>query len=120
GGGGCLWERNVDHRLARVQLGATSRRIATDPTPPTPAPGVARATTTPEVASAPPEAGMIGSLQFTMRLLPHLYAGGEVEAGPLARHGSYFGGAYGVIGGEVTSTRGTLSVELAGGRQWVR
>jgi hypothetical protein len=45
--------------------------------------------------------------------------GAEIEAGPLENSG-YLGGAYGVIGGEASSGRGSLSVEVAGGRRWVR
>jgi hypothetical protein len=66
--------------------------------------------------------GVTGSLQFTMRYprnsLP-LYMGAEIEAGPLENSG-YLGGAYGVIGGEASSGRGSLSIEVAGGRRWVR
>lgn len=122
-GTGCLWERNVDQRMARLQLGMTSRRVATTvPEPPTPGGVIARTTTEPDPGptQGPPMFGVTGSLQFTMRMLRHLYAGGEVEAGPLERTGSYLGGAYGVAGAEMTSPRGSLSVEMAGGRRWLR
>lgn len=119
-GGGCLWEQNVDQRMARLQLGLTSRRVSTSPPPPRPA-WVARETSPTEPTSVEvPSSGVIGSMQFTMRVLRHAYVGGELEAGPLERTGSYLGGAYGVAGAEVASARGSLSVEMSGGRRWVR
>lgn len=114
---GCLWERNVERRLTRMQLGVTTRQVGV-PAPTAP-PGVARTISppaeTPELASS----GVTGALQFTMRARRNVYLGGEVEAGPLERSG-YFGGAYGVAGAEVSSSVGTLSVELTAGRQWIR
>jgi hypothetical protein len=118
---GCVWERNVDKRLARLQLGVNSRRLTT---PTVHKPSYALRSTAP--IEQEPEtlttSGVTGSLQFTMRFprntMP-LYMGAEIEAGPLANSG-YLGGAYGVIGAEATSGRGALSIEVAGGRQWVR
>jgi hypothetical protein len=120
---GCVWERNVDKRLARLQIGVNSRQLTT-PVPLQRTPSYVVRTTSP-VAEDPPTmttSGVTGSLQFTMRYprnsLP-LYMGAEIEAGPLENSG-YLGGAYGVIGGEASSGRGSLSVEVAGGRRWVR
>ena len=116
--GGCLWEQNVDQRMARLQLGVTSRQIAAStPAPPT---GVARTISPTEPTSTPASSSVTGSMQFTMRLLRNTYVGGELEAGPLERPGSYLGGAYGVVGAEVSSSRGSLSVEMSGGRRWLR
>lgn len=120
---GCLWERDVDKRLARLQLGVNSRQLTT-PVPLQRTPSYVVRSTSP-VAEDPPTmttSGVTGSLQFTMRYprnsMP-LYMGAELEAGPLENSG-YFGGAYGVVGGEASSGRGSLSIELAGGRRWVR
>ncbi len=117
---GCLWERNVDHRLTRMQLGVTSRQVSVDaPTATTTSGGVARTISPPAEAPALASSGVTGALQFTMRARRNVYFGGEVEAGPLQQSG-YFGGAYGVAGAEISSSVGTLSVELTAGRQWVR
>lgn len=120
--GGCLWERNVDHRLARLQMGANMRRVAM-PAPDTayPTRGLAR-TSEPGGSDSSPalDSGVTGSMQFTMRQTRNIYAGGEIEAGPFQRPGSYFGAAYAVLGVETRSTRGSLSVEMIGGRQWLR
>ncbi len=114
---GCLWERDLDNRLARLQLGVNTRRVAATPAPPSP--GVARTASPTEPASEPTMSGATGSLQFTMRLVPGIYAGGEIEAGPFGQTG-YLSGAYGVAGAEATSSIGSLSVELTGGRRWLR
>jgi hypothetical protein len=120
---GCLWERNIDSRMARLQAGVTTRRVVTR-APEQPIGGtVARTTTPPDLTEQVPQVssyGVTGSMQFTMRMLKHVYAGGELEAGPMERTGSYLGGAYGVAGAEVSSPRGTLSVEMNAGRRWIR
>lgn len=115
---GCVWERDLDRRLARLQLGGNARRMSSS-APARPA-GVARSTLPTEPASAPATSAVTGSLQFTMRYLRHAYLGGEIEAGSLERTGSYFGGAYGVAGAEALSSRGSVSVELGAGRRWLR
>ena len=114
---GCLWERNVDRRLTRMQVGVTSRQVGI--AAPDAQPGVARTITPPAATPALVSSGVTGALQFTMRARRNVYLGGEVEAGPLEQSG-YFGGAYGVAGAEVSSSVGSLSVELTAGRQWVR
>jgi hypothetical protein len=120
---GCVWERNVDKRLARVQLGVNSRQLTTQA--PADKPSYLARTTTPTpqpTANTQDSSGVTGSLQFTMRYprnnIP-IYMGAEVEAGPLENQG-YLGGAYGVVGAEAASGRGSLSVELSGGRRWLR
>lgn len=122
---GCLWERNIDRRMARLQAGVTTRRVVTSaPEPRTAVGGIAaRTRTPPDLAEQVPQVssyGVTGSMQFTMRMLKNVYAGGEIEAGPMERTGSYLGGAYGVAGAEVSSPRGTLSVEMNAGRRWIR
>lgn len=119
---GCVWERNVDKRLARLQVGVNSRQLTT--AVPLHKPSYIARTTSPVEQDTPEmtTSGVTGALQFTMRFprntLP-IYMGGEIEAGPLQNSG-YLGGAYGVVGAEAASGRGSLSVEVAGGRQWVR
>lgn len=124
---GCVWERNVDKRLARVQLGVNSRQLSTPVAADKPRYNIARVTqpTTTLPEPTPTEqasSGVTGSLQFTMRYPRNnvpIYMGAEVEAGPLENQG-YLGGAYGVIGAEASSGRGSLSVEMTGGRRWLR
>lgn len=121
---GCLWERNVDRRMARLQMGANARRIAM-PMPEPHTPGTPRTlarTTTPTDPEPNTEgsSGVTGTLQFTMRQTKNIYAGGEIEAGPFQRPGSYFGAAYAVLGFETRSSAGSVSVEMIGGRQWLR
>lgn len=122
---GCFWERSakIDKRMARLQMGANTRRIAM----PSPEPAyygtgrLARTTTPTEpAANTDLSQGVTGNLQFTMRQTRNLYAGGEIEFGPFSRPGSYYGGAYAVLGAETRSSRGSISVELTGGRQWLR
>jgi hypothetical protein len=125
---GCVWERNVDKRMARLQLGVNSRQLTT--AAPADKPNYVLRTTQPAQQEQPQPAeptqvassGVTGSLQFTMRY-PHnnvpIYMGGELEAGPLENSG-YLGGAYGVVGAEASSGRGSLSVEMSGGRRWLR
>ncbi len=82
---------------------------------------MARSTTpTDPEPSGEGSSGVTGSLQFTMRQTKNIYAGGEIEAGPFQRPGSYFGAAYGVLGFETRSSTGSISVEMIGGRQWLR
>lgn len=118
---GCLWERNVDKRLARLQMGLNTRRVAV-PTPTEPVRGALARTTSPVEPDPATEvmSGVTGAMQFTMRQTRNIYAGGEIEAGPMQREGSYFGAAYGVLGAEARSLRGSISVELIAGRQWLR
>lgn len=120
--GGCLWEKDLAERPARLQLGFNTRRVAMEPPKQEFAGGVIARTTQPGETSAPVETstGVTGSAQFTMNYRRGLYLGAEAEAGPLARSGSFFGGAYGVAGAEAESTKGSLSVELIAGRRWVR
>lgn len=119
---GCVWERNVDKRLARVQLGVNSRQLSVQKPDDKPS-YIARTTEpVPQPSNEQASSGVTGSLQFTMRYprnnIP-IYMGAEVEAGPLENQG-YLGGAYGVVGAEAASGRGSLSVELSGGRRWLR
>lgn len=121
---GCLWERNVDRRMARLQMGANARRI-TMPTPDAPMTsrsGTLARTTTPTDPDPNTEgsSGVTGTMQFTMRQTKNIYAGGEIEAGPFQRPGSYFGAAYAVLGFETRSSAGSVSVEMIAGRQWLR
>jgi hypothetical protein len=120
--GGCLWEQDLAKRPARLQLGFNTRSVATDVPRPEPAGGViARTTGQPEGTTERFAArGVTGNAQFTMGYRHGLYAGAEVEAGPMSREGAYFGGAYGVVGADTSSTRGSLSVELIAGRRWLR
>ena len=120
---GCLWERNVDRRMARLQMGANARRIAMPaPEPATPATRFMARTTTPTDPEPNTEgsSGVTGTMQFTMRQTKNIYAGGEIEAGPFQRPGSYFGAAYAVLGFETRSSAGSVSVEMIAGRQWLR
>lgn len=120
---GCLWERTVDNRLARMQMGANMRHISMPmPEPKLGSRGALARTTSPTdpQPDAESSSGVTGSLQFTMRQVGNFYAGGEIEAGPFERPGSYFGGAYAVLGMEARSSSGSISVELMGGRQWLR
>lgn len=121
---GCLWERNVDHRMARLQMGANARHISM-PKPEknySGTPGRLARSTTPTEPDPTTESssGVTGNLQFTMRQTKNIYAGGEIEAGPFQRPGSYFGAAYAVVGFETRSSAGSVSVEMIGGRQWLR
>lgn len=122
---GCLWEHSaqVDRRLARLQAGVNTRRVAM----PTDSHGSASSGTIARVTNptAPAEAsaysqGVTGNLQFTMRQTRNLYAGAEIEFGPFSQPGSYFSGAYGVVGTESRWSAGSISLELTGGRQWLR
>lgn len=124
---GCVWERNVDKRLARLQLGVNSRQLTT--AAPEAKPDYVVRSTQPVQQEQPTQepsqiasSGVTGSLQFTMRYPRNnvpIYMGGELEAGPL-ENGGYLGGAYGVVGAEASSGRGSLSVEMGGGRRWLR
>jgi hypothetical protein len=121
--GGCLWERNIERRQTRLQAGLNSRQIAVARPPSSPSYGggvIARSIEPPTAPDQPLSSGVTGSLQFTLRYLRHVYVGGEIEAGPLERTGSYLGGAYGVVGTEHTSGHGSISLELVGGRRWLR
>ena len=121
--GGCLWEKDLARRPARMQLGFNTRSVATDVPKPEFAGGVLVARTTGE---PPPSTerfaskGVTGNAQFTMGYRHGIYMGAEVEAGPMSREGAYFGGAYGVVGADTGSGRGSLSVELIAGRRWLR
>lgn len=118
---GCLWERNVGDRPARLQLGMNSRHLAV-PEPRVPVGGtLARTITEPTPTSGTvSNSAVTGSLQFTMQYFRGLYLGGEVEAGQLEREGSNFGALYGVAGAETSSHWGSLSVEMIAGRRWLR
>jgi hypothetical protein len=120
--GGCLWEKNLAERPARLQLGFNTRRVVMDPPKQEVAGAVLARTTEPGETSAPAEtaSGVTGNAQFTMGYKRGFYMGGEIEAGPLTRSGSFFGGAYGVAGAETVSSKGSLSVELIAGRRWLR
>lgn len=120
--GGCVWEKNLAERPARLQLGFNTRRVAMEAPKRELAGGVLARTTEPGATEEPTvtSTGVTGSAQFTMNYRRGFYMGGEVEAGPMARSGSFFGGAYGVAGAETGSERGSLSVELIAGRRWLR
>jgi hypothetical protein len=94
------------------------------PTPEPAIPGTRTlaASTTPTAPepNAEGSSGVTGTMQFTMRQTKNIYAGGEIEAGPFQRPGSYFGAAYAVLGFETRSSAGSVSVEMIGGRQWLR
>jgi hypothetical protein len=120
---GCLWEygQQVDNRLARLQAGVNTRRVASPPPASTASSsGIARMS---EPGSPAPSvermSGAVGSVQFTMRQRHGIYAGAETEAGPVERMG-FLSGAYAVIGAEMRSHLGSISVEMMGGRQWLR
>ncbi|MBL9020389.1 MAG: hypothetical protein JNL83_39765 [Myxococcales bacterium] len=119
---GCLWDKKAADKPARLHMGFNTRRVVTEPPKRELAGGVLARTTTPGETDDPAIAstGVTGSAQFTMENRRGFYLGGEVEAGPLTRSGSFFGGAYGVAGAETASERGSLSVELIAGRRWVR
>ncbi|MBA3463210.1 MAG: hypothetical protein H0T46_24855 [Deltaproteobacteria bacterium] len=121
--GGCLWERDLAKRPARMQLGFNTRSVATDVPKPEFAGGVHVARTTGEPAPTTERfasKGVTGNAQFTMGYRRGVYMGAELEAGPMSRDGAYFGGAYGVVGADTSSARGSLSVELIAGRRWLR
>ncbi len=120
--GGCLWEKNLADRPARLQLGFNTRRVVMEPPKRDLNSGVIARTNEPGTTEAPnvSSTGVTGNAQFTMNYPRGFYMGGEVEAGPMARSGSFFGGAYGVAGAETGSQRGSLSVELVAGRRWLR
>ena len=121
--GGCVWEKNLASRPARLQMGFNSRRVVGAPPKSEPKiSGVPRTTTDPggDSTASVSSTSVTGSMQFTMGYKNGLYLGGEVEAGPMSRQGSFFGGAYGVAGAEMQSPRGSLSVEVIAGRRWVR
>ena len=119
---GCLWDKKSADRPARLHIGFNTRRVVTEPPKQEFAGGVLARTTEPGETETPNVAstGVTGAAQFTMAYRRGFYMGGEVEAGPLGRNGSFFGGAYGVAGAETSSTNGSLSVELIAGRRWVR
>jgi len=121
---GCLWERSAvtDKRLARLQMGANARSVNMPaPEGPQPIGSLARtAGGSEEPSNTEKMNGVTGNMQFTMRQFGGVYAGGEIEAGPMERHGSYFGAAYGVFGYEARSLGGSVSVEMIAGRQWLR
>jgi len=119
---GCLWDKKSADRPARLHMGFNTRRVVMEPPKRDYTGGVLARTTDPGETETAGEAktGVTGSAQFTMAYRRGFYMGGEIEAGPLGRSGSFFGGAYGVAGAETASGRGSLSVELIAGRRWVR
>ena len=120
--GGCLWDKKSADKPARLHIGFNTRRVAVEPPKRELAGGVLARTTEPGESETATESstGVTGSAQFTMSYRRGFYMGGEVEAGPMGRNGSLFGGASGVAGAETKSDRGSLSVEMIAGRRWLR
>jgi hypothetical protein len=115
---GCFWERKVD-RPARFNAGPNMRAVNIAPSQDDGPPGAARSTTASESSPHRVQA-TTAALQFTMSMGHKVYAGGEAETGKLALPGSWFAGAYGIVGAEHMTGRGALGVELAAGWRGVR
>jgi hypothetical protein len=115
---GCLFDKQID-RPARFYAGPNMRAI--NP----PVAGEGDAASTARSTAAPPASSdrlsaVSASLQFTMAMAHHMYAGGEVETGRLETPGSNLAGGYAIIGGEHATRLGSLGVELAAGWRGLR
>lgn len=103
-------------RPARFQLGVNSRQLAQ----PSGDGFAARSTQPPARGGVVADHATTFDAQFTMAHRHGSYVGVEAEAGALNTDGSNYAAALGVAGLEHAQERGSLGVELAGGRRWMR
>ena len=114
---GCAFDG--DRRLerpARFQIGVNSRQLAQ----PSGDGFAARSTTPPAQSGVTADHATTLDMQFTMAHRHGSYVGAEAEAGTLGISGSNYAAGLAIAGLEVPLSRGTLGVELAGGRRWLR
>lgn len=117
---GCMLDPRGADRPARFQAGPNMRAINVPvATEPGQAKVAGRTVGEPDGSTERLSAVSV-SLQFTMALSKHLYAGGEAEPGKLEREGSNFAGAYGILGAEHSTRLGSLGVEMATGWRGLR